>query len=159
MKNLIIVLIPFLYAINNNKVEKNVKQDYIQIQFTGIEQYSSKQYFIVKKKVDFATIEDRLTELKIQTTSQLMNKEKERIWKMMFNAVITDNDTFSKIVKFVDKNQIFYSEKGSSQFSIIINGIKHPIILKLQKEFFNRLAIYLTDGNCDKAVIKQINSY
>lgn len=140
MKNLIILLISFLYIINNNKVEEHAKQDYIQIQFTGIEQYSSKQYFIVKKSVDFATIEERLKELKLQTTPPLTNNEKMRIWKLMFNTVITNNVTFLKIIEFVDKNKIFYDEKGTSHFSIIVNGKRYRIILKLQKEFFNKLA-------------------
>lgn len=159
MKSMIVLLISFLYIIDSSNVEKYTKQDYIQIQFTGIEQYSSKQYFIVKRNVDFSTIEERLKELKLQATPPLTNEEKERMWKLMFNTVITDDVTFSKIVDFVDKNQIFYSEKSQSHFSIIINGKRHPIILKVQKEFFNKLSIYLMEGNCDKAVIKQINSY
>jgi hypothetical protein len=158
MKNLML-LISFFCSISNNHIEEYAKQDYIQIQFTGIEQYSSKQYFIVKKSVDFATIEERLKELKLQTTPPLTNDEKIRMWKLMFNTAITDNVTFLKIIEFVDKNQKFYSENGTSHYTIIVNGTRYRIILKLQKKFFNKLAIYLKNKNCDKAVVKQINSY
>jgi len=156
MKILVFLLTALMPITNINKPKV---QDYIQIQYTGVEQYSSKQAFIVKRSVDFQTIENRLDELGLHATPPLSRKNKELIWERMFNTFITDDRTFSKIIGFIDKNSMFFDGKERSKFSIIVNGSRHQIILNTQKEFFNKLSEYLTSKNCDKVVINLISSY
>jgi hypothetical protein len=163
MKNLIsllIILLPWTAKSQKSDMYKTPIQDYIQIQFTGLAQYSSMPIlFVVKKNVDFETIENRLMELGAHSTPSLSKKDKELVWKGLFKTIITDERTFSDIAGFVDKNLSFFDSKKRSEFSIIVNGEGHSIILNSQKEFFNELVKYLIADGCDTVIVNQINSY
>ena len=158
MKKLFFLLILLIGNVNS-KANKYEMQDYIQFQFTGPEEYSSKQLFIVKRSVDFQTIENRLNELGLHSNHELTQKEKELFWERMFNTIITDERTFSKLTEFVNKRSIFFSFKKHSEINIITNGLRHPIIKDSQKQFFSELGKYLVSEDCDTVVINQIKAY
>ena len=157
MKSLYIFITLLISGIYINNAKKQSEQNYIQFQFTGPQQCGPKELFIVKKSVDFETMEKVLDEMITTSSRPLTKEDKEYMWKEMFNTVITDKRTFSKFIEFIDANPTFYTFKEQSQYAIIINGARHYIRMELQKEFFARLSKYLENEKCDKIIIKEVN--
>ncbi len=152
-----LMIISLMWGTHTASVKKQSEQNYIQFQFTGPQQCGPKELFIVKRSVDFETIEKVLGEIITTSSRPLTKEDKEYMWKAMFNTVITNERTFSKFVQFMDANPTFYTSKEQSQYSIIINGARHRIRLELQKEFFADLSKYLENEKCDKMIIREVN--
>jgi hypothetical protein len=158
MKNLTVILSVLLLSMNTD-VNCCKTQDYIHIRFTGPQQLSANEIIIVKNEVDFETIENRLKFDGMQGAMTRKKAEDERVWNLFFNTVITDQRTFSEVKAVIDKNPVFFSDKDSSQFSIVVNGSVHLLTLNSQEDFFNKLYRHLKKEKCDSNVISAIVYY
>jgi hypothetical protein len=155
MKNIIVLLLTITGCIHLHATKY---QDYIEIKFIGIQQKIAKQSFIINNQLEYSTIELILKDHNIQS-KPVTEKDKKELFEMLYDTTLTDEQTFSKIISFINENHSFFSNQANSNYCIVINNKPQFINTKLQKRFFNNLLNYLKEEKTDKKIINNIAGY
>ncbi len=113
-------------------------QDYIVVQYTGVEQKPAKQLLIVLEEPTLSTTYSALKAVDVDLTSM---REEEAVYlkNLLFNTVITDRRVFSSLKQYVRNYYKNFSSTKSSKFNVLIDSHRYVILPQQEKSFFKNL--------------------